>query len=92
MLKEHCKCAQSIAHNVCFAFLQYYFKIHEVTKTVLFMFIVRLDEDAAYLAWRPSYPYPQSHTRNLARKAALTDFTFLTDIDIIPSPGKAHSE
>lgn len=27
--------------------------------------------------------------RNLARKAALTDFTFVTDVDILPSPGFA---
>ena len=29
--------------------------------------------------------------RNLARKAALTAFTFVADVDILPSPGFAHA-
>ena len=35
--------------------------------------------------WRTSYPYPQSHMRNVARKASQTNYVFLTDIDIVPT-------
>jgi len=38
--------------------------------------------------WRTSYPYPQSHMRNVARKASQTNYVFLTDIDIVPSKSK----
>lgn len=35
--------------------------------------------------WRIKFPYPQNHLRNVARKNCQTYFTFLTDVDIIPS-------
>lgn len=35
--------------------------------------------------WRIKNPYPQNHMRNLARKNCQTRYTFLTDVDIIPS-------
>ncbi|XP_026840698.1 beta-1,4-glucuronyltransferase 1 [Drosophila persimilis] len=37
------------------------------------------------LQWRQRNPYPQNHMRNLARKGCQTKYTFLTDIDIVPS-------
>ncbi|CAH1104308.1 unnamed protein product [Psylliodes chrysocephalus] len=40
--------------------------------------------------WRSRLPYPQNHVRNLARKNCQTRFTFLTDVDIIPSKGMAE--
>ncbi|ODN01168.1 Beta-1,4-glucuronyltransferase 1 [Orchesella cincta] len=35
--------------------------------------------------------YPQNHMRNIARKGCATDWTFSTDIDIIPSEGLAEN-
>lgn len=37
--------------------------------------------------WKMSTPFPQNHLRNLARKNCQTYYTYLTDIDIIPSYG-----
>ena len=50
-----------------------------------------LTTDEQFQIWRHNYTYPQSHMRNLARKAALTAFTFVADVDILPSPGFAHA-
>ncbi len=35
--------------------------------------------------WRIKTPYPQNFLRNVARKNCQTYYTFLTDVDIIPS-------
>ncbi|CAH4036621.1 unnamed protein product [Pieris brassicae] len=42
------------------------------------------------VAWRARNPYPQNHLRNLARKNCHTPYTFLVDIDIVPSKGMAE--
>ena len=39
------------------------------------------------MSWRPSYPYPQNLLRNLAKKGCQTNYTFISDIDMVPSPG-----
>ncbi len=36
-----------------------------------------------------NFAYPQSHTRNLARKTGQTPYVFLVDIDQWPNPGLA---
>ncbi|XP_050681736.1 beta-1,4-glucuronyltransferase 1 [Leptidea sinapis] len=41
-------------------------------------------------AWRSRHPYPQNHLRNLARKNCHSQYTFLVDIDIVPSKGMAE--
>lgn len=41
--------------------------------------------------WRTTYPYPQNLARNVARKGANTGYTFVTDVDIVPSQGSAKS-
>ena len=45
----------------------------------------------SFQKWRAKYPFPQNHMRNLARKGSQTNYVFLTDIDIIPSPGLARN-
>ena len=45
-------------------------------------------KNTEFQRWRTSYPYPQSHMRNVARKASQTNYVFLTDIDIVPSKSK----
>ena len=39
------------------------------------------------MSWRPSYPYPQNHLRNLAKAGCQTNYTYISDIDMFPSPG-----
>ena len=39
------------------------------------------------LAWRESYPYPQNLLRNLAKNGCQTNYTFIPDIDMVPTPG-----
>ncbi|KAH1005824.1 hypothetical protein HUJ04_006738 [Dendroctonus ponderosae] len=41
--------------------------------------------------WRFKIPYPQNVLRNLARKNCRSEYTFLIDVDIIPSKGMAES-
>lgn len=41
--------------------------------------------------WRIKYPYPQNHLRNVARKGCQNGFTFLVDVDIIPSVNFAEN-
>ena len=37
------------------------------------------------LQWREEYPYPQNLLRNLAKAGCQTNFTFIPDIDMVPS-------
>jgi len=39
------------------------------------------------LAWRESYPYPQNLLRNLAKNGCQTNYTYIPDIDMVPTPG-----
>ena len=39
------------------------------------------------MSWRPSYPYPQNLLRNLAKRGCQTDYTYIPDIDMVPTPG-----
>merc|ERR1711936_1224760 len=39
------------------------------------------------LGWRESYPYPQNLLRNLAKKGCQTNYTYIPDIDMVPTPG-----
>ena len=39
------------------------------------------------LGWRESYPYPQNLLRNLAKNGCQTNYTYIPDIDMVPTPG-----
>jgi len=39
------------------------------------------------LDWRESYPYPQNLLRNLAKNGCQTNYTYIPDIDMVPTPG-----
>ena len=54
-------------------------------KQVLELLLEQRDEEM--LSWRTSYPYPQNLLRNLAKKGCQTNYTFISDIDMVPSPG-----
>ena len=41
------------------------------------------------LEWRASYAYPQNLLRNTAKAGCQTNYTFVPDIDMVPSPGMA---
>ena len=45
------------------------------------------ERDEKMLSWRQSYPYPQNLLRNLAKKGCQTNYTYISDIDMVPSPG-----
>ena len=44
-----------------------------------------------FTGWRTTYPYPQNLARNVARKGANTKFSFVLDIDVIPSADSART-
>lgn len=44
-----------------------------------------------FTGWRTAYPYPQNLARNVARKGANTKFSFVLDIDVIPSADSARN-
>ena len=54
-------------------------------KQVLELLLEQRDEEM--LSWRTSYPYPQNLLRNLAKKGCQTNYTYISDIDMVPSPG-----
>ena len=54
-------------------------------KQVLDLLLEQRDEEM--LGWRTSYPYPQNLLRNLAKKGCQTNYTYIPDIDMVPSPG-----
>ena len=54
-------------------------------KQVLDLLLEQRDEEM--LSWRTSYPYPQNLLRNLAKKGCQTNYTYISDIDMVPSPG-----
>ena len=58
--------------------LQILFSDHELKK-------------AEFTGWRTTYPYPQNLARNVARKGANTKFSFVLDIDVIPSADSART-
>ena len=39
------------------------------------------------MTWRPSYPYPQNLLRNTAKRGCQTNYTYIPDIDMVPTPG-----
>ena len=39
------------------------------------------------LTWRESYPYPQNLLRNLAKNGCQTNYTYIPDIDMVPTSG-----
>ena len=39
------------------------------------------------MSWRPSYPYPQNLLRNTAKQGCQTAYTYIPDIDMVPTPG-----
>ena len=43
--------------------------------------------DEAMMNWRVSYPYPQNLLRNLAKNGCQTNYTYIPDIDMVPTPG-----
>ena len=43
----------------------------------------------SFKAWRFSYPYPQNHGRNLARRNAQTKYVLTLDVDLMPCPEMA---
>lgn len=43
--------------------------------------------DSEMMSWRESYPYPQNLLRNLAKKGCPTNYTYIPDIDMVPTPG-----
>lgn len=43
--------------------------------------------DESMMEWRVSYPYPQNLLRNLAKNGCQTNYTYIPDIDMIPTPG-----
>ena len=45
------------------------------------------ERDEKMMSWRLSYPYPQNLLRNLAEKGCQTQYTYISDIDMVPSPG-----
>lgn len=47
--------------------------------------------EPGFQKWRTSYPYPQNLARNIARKGANSAYTFVTDIDIVPSENSAKN-
>ena len=53
-------------------------------KQVLDLLLEQRDEEM--LGWRTSYPYPQNLLRNLAKKGCQTNYTYIPDIDMVPSP------
>lgn len=59
-------------------------------QTIYYIFIFSFNLPS-FQKWRSRYPFPQNHMRNLARKGSQTNYVFLTDIDIIPSPGLARN-
>ena len=56
-----------------------------VVKVLDVFFAIPAMKSKEFQKWRTSYPYPQNLARNIARKGANTAYTFVTDIDIIPS-------
>ena len=54
-------------------------------KQVLELLLGRRDKEM--MSWRLSYPYPQNHLRNLAKQGCQTNYTYISDIDMVPSPG-----
>ena len=54
-------------------------------KQVLELLLERRDEEM--MSWRLSYPYPQNLLRNLAKQGCQTNYTYISDIDMVPSPG-----
>ena len=46
-------------------------------------------KDETFQQWHTTYPYPQNMARNVAKKGANTKYTFVTDVDIVPSEGSA---
>jgi len=49
-------------------------------------FLSRSRKNETFVKWRKSYLYPQSHARNLARKASQTHNVLLIDVDIELGP------
>ena len=45
--------------------------------------------DEEMMSWRQSYAYPQNLLRNLAKAGCQTNYTYIPDIDMVPSPGMA---
>jgi len=43
--------------------------------------------DEEMMSWRVSYPYPQNLLRNLAKNGCQTNYTYIPDIDMVPTPG-----
>jgi len=39
------------------------------------------------MTWRTSYSYPQNLLRNLAKAGCQTNYTYIPDIDMVPTPG-----
>ncbi|XP_050443420.1 beta-1,4-glucuronyltransferase 1-like [Adelges cooleyi] len=64
------------------------FSCHQNPKEVLLALIENLPENLK--RWRTRMPYPQNHLRNLARFNCQTHYSFVTDIDIIPSFNSAR--
>ena len=54
-------------------------------KQVMKYLLEKRDEEM--MGWRPSYPYPQNLLRNLAKKGCQTNYTYIPDIDMVPTPG-----
>jgi len=54
-------------------------------KQVMKYLLEKRDEEM--MSWRPSYPYPQNLLRNLAKKGCQTNYTYIPDIDMVPTPG-----
>jgi len=43
--------------------------------------------DESMMSWRTSYPYPQNLLRNLAKNGCQSNYTYIPDIDMVPTPG-----
>ena len=54
-------------------------------RLVLERILQRRGEDM--MSWRESYPYPQNLLRNTAKRGCQTNYTFIPDIDMVPTPG-----
>ena len=54
-------------------------------KQVLQFMLDTRDEDM--MTWRTSYSYPQNLLRNLAKAGCQTNYTYIPDIDMVPTPG-----
>jgi hypothetical protein len=54
---------------------------------MLFIFVNFCYQDASYTSWRGPLEYPQNLLRNIAKSSCQTLFTFIPDVDMIPSPG-----